>query len=727
MDDFSRILCRNSGFHVANPAEDRIILVGETDSFLLHGRHYSELFRQIDGTKTIQEIISRSKDIRKQTLLLCTIDELIQKRLVLEMNGNKSDTVYYQPDFGSQPLIWRFYGGQLELRVLSEFEGTGFLVQWVKQLNITRPTGVVIVDDYLDPRLNAINRDYMREKRAWLLIKPTGKRPLIGPFFMQENQKTPCWHCLSHRVSHNQPVRRWLQSIQKNGIVRIPVCYEKETIKKVIDASLKPAQELIDRQISPVLKAIDPDNLSFTDHPVSVIPQCPRCGDQDISARKGQRAITLNPCPKIHITDGGFRAQNPLKTIERLRHSISPITGIIGDLSLLPNQIEKGVPIYRTLFFKTPGSRHTPEKGDFMQISLGKGISEEQSKASALCESIERHAVQYRGDEPKILSPALAKDFHAVLPHELASFSKKQYQQFSDPEHPASRGAYAVKKYCADIPLNWTPAWSLTDGSDGKFYHVPLTYCYANTPFEEERFSRFNSNGCAAGNTLEEAILQGFLELVERDAVAVWWYNKISRPQVSLDMLAEQNIRLFRQTLAESWDYWVLDITHDFQIPAMVAVARNKNDKTFRLGFGCHIHPVIACQRSLTELCQLIAIKNRGPAVFDFDHIIEEPFLLPKDMESPKKQSDYFAEQHADIRNDICCCVKKAEDLGFKTLVVDYTRPDIPIHTVRVIVPGLCHIWPQFGNARLYSVPVDLRWTGAESSEEQLNRFPLLV
>lgn len=724
MDNYSGNLCRNPGFYIANPAEDHFILIGETESFLLRGRHYSELFQHIDGTKTIQDMISGSNDILKQTVLLKAVDELIQKGIVFEKNGNKRDTVYFEPDFGLQPLIWRFYDDLLEIRILSEFEDPEFLVQWAKQLNITRPTGVVIADDYLDPRLNEINRSYLLEKRDWLLIKPTGKQPLIGPFFTPENQSTPCWHCLSHRISHNQPVRQWLQGKQKNGMVRITVCYEKETVKKVIDASLKPAQEWIDRQISPVLKAVDPANLSFTDHPVSVIPQCPCCGDPDISASKSQRTITLKPCPKSHTTDGGFRSQNPLKTIERLVHSISPITGIIGDLSLLPDQKEKGVPIYRSFFFKTPGFSQKPENFDFIQISLGKGMSEEQSKASALCESVERHAVQYRGDEPKIFSSALDMNVQAVLPHELACFSEKQYQQFSDQGHPDSGASHAVKKYHGDIPLNWTPAWSLADGQP---YYIPLTYCYANTPFEEACFCRFNSNGCAAGNTLEEAILQGLLELVERDAIAVWWYNKIIRPQVELDMLSEKNTRLLHQTLADEWDYWVLDITHDFQIPVMVAVAKHKKNKTYRLGFGCHIHPVLACQRSLTELCQLIAIKNRGVAVFDFDHIVDEPFLLPKDNAPAKKQSDFILVEHSDIRNDIFYCAKKAADLGLKTLVVDYTRPDIPIHTARVIIPGLCHIWPQFGNIRLYSVPVSMGWNSAPLSEDQLNRLALLI
>ena len=49
------------------------------------------------------------------------------------------------------------------------------------------------------------------------------------------------------------------------------------------------------------------------------------------------------------------------------------------------------------------------------------------------------------------------------------------------------------------------------------------------------RYCRPSSNGSAAGNRLEEAILQGLFEAVERDAVAIWWYSRLPRPPVLAD------------------------------------------------------------------------------------------------------------------------------------------------------------------------------------------------
>ena len=60
-----------------------------------------------------------------------------------------------------------------------------------------------------------------------------------------------------------------------------------------------------------------------------------------------------------------------------------------------------------------------------------------------------------------------------------------------------------------------------------------------------------DSNGCAAGNTLAEAIVQGFLELVERDSYAIWWYNRLQRTEVDLGQFDDSYVRDLRTQLAD--------------------------------------------------------------------------------------------------------------------------------------------------------------------------------
>ena len=109
---------------------------------------------------------------------------------------------------------------------------------------------------------------------------------------------------------------------------------------------------------------------------------------------------------------------------------------------------------------------------------------------------------------------------------------------------------------------------------------MPTSLCYFSYPQTRENSSFTScSNGNAAGNTIEEAILQGFLELVERDAVAMWWYNRLSRSGVDLDSFDVPYLGNLTKYLVERGrSLWVLDLTTDLGIPVFVALSRRTEE-----------------------------------------------------------------------------------------------------------------------------------------------------
>ena len=124
--------------------------------------------------------------------------------------------------------------------------------------------------------------------------------------------------------------------------------------------------------------------------------------------------------------------------------------------------------------------------------------------------------------------------------------------------------------------MEWSPAWSLRDE---RFKHIPTDLLYFFHDASGNNQVSSESNGCAAGNTVEEAILQGFLELVERDACAIWWYNRLQRAEIDLDQLGDSYILDLRSQLGASGRrLWVLDVTSDLGIPVVIAVAHWKED-----------------------------------------------------------------------------------------------------------------------------------------------------
>src|SRR5262249_1715467 len=124
-----------------------------------------------------------------------------------------------------------------------------------------------------------------------------------------------------------------------------------------------------------------------------------------------------------------------------------------------------------------------------------------------------------------------------------------------------------------------------------------------------------DSNGCAAGNTLEEAIVQGFLELVERDSYAIWWYNQIPRPEVDLGTFEDSYVRDLKTQLTQTGKrLWVLDITSDLGIPSYLAVSHWVEDgrEYIEFGSGAHFDARIAMLRTLTELNQFMSMMQMG-------------------------------------------------------------------------------------------------------------------
>ena len=158
-----------------------------------------------------------------------------------------------------------------------------------------------------------------------------------------------------------------------------------------------------------------------------------------------------------------------------------------------------------------------------------------------------------------------------------------------------------------------------------------------------------DSNGCAAGNTLEEAIVQGYLELIERDSYAIWWYNRSQREEVDLSQFDDSYIHNLRTQLAETGRrLWVLDVTSDLGIPTYVGISHWLKDgkENLEFGSGAHFDPQIAMLRALTELNQFLSIGLMGGGSVDQSsldgvtplRLEDHPYLMPRQKPGARRQ-----------------------------------------------------------------------------------------
>jgi thiazole/oxazole-forming peptide maturase SagD family component len=460
-------------------------------------------------------------------------------------------------------------------------------------------------------------------------------------------------------------------------------------------------------------------------HYVSRRPQCPTCGEKKfLNLRRPPQPIEINPGTKLIMTSGGYRSMSSRATVQRNRKHVSPLTGVVSRLE----RIEADLPLNTNFFaqhnFSAPAMSVAQLRSGLSGGSFGKGSTAEQAEASALMEAIERYSGIFQGDEIRLTRRFT--DFaegEAVHPNDVQLFSEAQFQARHEPTPP---GAHQVPDPIdPSAKIEWSPAWSLRDKT---FRYLPtgLAYFFYHADHTD-------SNGCAAGNTREEAIVQGFLELVERDAYAIWWYNRIRRGEVELDQFDDSYVRDLKTQFANHGrKVWVLDVTSDLGVPTYVAMMHwmKNGQENIEFGSGAHFDKRIALLRALTELSQFLSIGLMGggsgekPTLDGVTPLKLEnyPFLLPAThpVASPELGIDVPLDS---VREQVEASVEVARRAGHDFMVLDQTRPDVEVPVVRVIVPGLRHFYRRFGPGRLYDVPVKLGWLDKPLTESELTQF----
>ena len=163
-----------------------------------------------------------------------------------------------------------------------------------------------------------------------------------------------------------------------------------------------------------------------------------------------------------------------------------------------------------------------------------------------------------------------------------------------------SNRADLVQKWSQAIPNGWTdtfvgiPFYQVSDGS----------LCYV--PYQILRFS-YGSNGMSAGNTPEEALVQGIAEIFERHVIKEIITKKITPPTVPLDYLQKfPSLLALIQELERTSDCRVIvkDCSLGQGFPVIAVMLIDQAKQSYFVKFGAHPAFSIALERCLTEILQ---------------------------------------------------------------------------------------------------------------------------
>ena len=368
-----------------------------------------------------------------------------------------------------------------------------------------------------------------------------------------------------------------------------------------------------------------------------------------------------------------------------------------------------------------PGGAGATVNGVRLMACYGAGVTSARAAARARDEVVERWSGFHAGEHARRAYRASLSELGdaAIDPRSLLLVSARQVAS-------AGRGRRGIVDPAR--PMAWTAVRSLVTGGTR---YVPSRLAWYGHPREPAlAFGGADSNGTASGATRADATLRALLELVERDSVALWWYNRVRRPAVDLGAARHPQVaRIVEWMRAQGRDTWVLDLTSDLGIPVMAAVSALREGPSERilLGFGAHLDAERAALRALVEMAQEFAIVRAADAGLlgqlradrrwlRHARVSAERHLSPAGT-APRRLRPLAAPLPSSAA--VALCTRLLARRGLEAFVLDQSRGVRRV--VKAFVPGLRPWWARFAPGRLYDAPVAAGWRTRRLRETELN------
>ena len=380
-----------------------------------------------------------------------------------------------------------------------------------------------------------------------------------------------------------------------------------------------------------------------------------------------KHTITLSDAYKQYTLDQD-KILPPEETVKRFKNRLKKI-----DLDILKNtiRIDNGrldIPVY----FSTCGKDAAAVTGTKKQ--MGKGGTPNQAEASAVMELAERFSFfSFAANPENFFTEKYANIKEDTIPFEMIAKSV----------HDESEDLPRSRKMFENLPLKWTRGYNLTQDKE---VLIPFDWFFAINEF----------NGPSAGNCVEEALLQGICEIVERHTSSLVSHNKLKvaviRAESATDPLVVEMLRKYKNA---GVNLYLSDFSLDTGIPTVGVLAHDP--ATFpQLSeivwtAGTTPDPQKALSRALTEVAQLAGDFNTGSnyvasGLPKFSSIEEADFVINPGKEVDIQDLPDLSDNNlkAEIQN--CLSALAANDM--EILVINTMHPQLRIPAFYTIIPG---------------------------------------
>ena len=308
---------------------------------------------------------------------------------------------------------------------------------------------------------------------------------------------------------------------------------------------------------------------------------------------------------------------------------------------------------------------------------MGKGPTSKQAEASALMELVERYSLfSFWQDESRFehltWSEARQRFGNRLIP--VAEILQSVNEAIS-PEQAEEVLDLLRWRFCT--------AWNLQGQSESV---LPMDW-----------FKKLNEfNGSSAGNTVEEAVLQGGCELIERHVSALANRDRPVLPTLDPESFRDPVlVQLWRSFAEQGIRVRLKDFSLGMGIPTIGVLAYDPSTfpglSEIVLTAGTATSPEKAAIRALTEAAQLAGDFHTGacydPSGLDKPRSLEECDWLRRGESIPIQELPDISDK--DIAREallLADCLKKR---GYSLYAVDTTHSSLGIPTTYCIAPGL--------------------------------------
>jgi ribosomal protein S12 methylthiotransferase accessory factor len=424
-----------------------------------------------------------------------------------------------------------------------------------------------------------------------------------------------------------------------------------------------------------------------------------------------------------------------------LRDLVNPRFGLIRNVERLARGAFEPTP---PLFYQATLAHFDYRKSESdIRTGTGRGFTDEDAIAGAIGEAMERYCAAQPKLDDFVRAPQAELTGDAIAPPDTILFSDAQYES----------GRIGYPRWNPAAPVSWIEGRRLR-GDRPVLVATSLVYLDYVGNHEEAYFCSPTSNGLGAGATLDDAILAGLLELIERDAFLVTWLHRLPVPEIDVSALRGHAGRIARVYRRNGVEVRAFALATELPVHVVMAVLLDTTGAgpSVVVGLGCSLAEDDAVLRALCEASQshpglvgrcaetkgapnlrgyedVRTLDEHAAFFFPLERRAELAFLL----DPPQRAQPKAAAANGVARaNRLRFVLDALERAGYDPAYVDVTTPDLagyPIHVVRALAPGLQPIdfgfgQERLGGARLFDVPRRLGYGDAVRTEAQINRCP---